>query len=260
MAWQGAVGRLVCAHMTANRHPSVNANVHATGNAVAIDGLRFRWSDTAPHVLNVPRLEVKTGERVFIGGPSGSGKSTLLSLLAGIVTPQEGTVSLLGQRLSDMTGAARDRFRADHVGYMFQLFNLVPYLTVLENVTLPLRFSARRLEQARAAGKGSVEDEACRLLDHLGMGGADILDRPVTELSVGQQQRVAAARSLIGGPDILIADEPTSSLDAGNRETFISLLFAECAGSNATLVFVSHDTSLATLFDRQIPLGMEGGS
>jgi putative ABC transport system ATP-binding protein len=246
--------------MTSIAHATVNANADATGNAVVIDGLRFRWSDTAPHVLTVPRLEVKPGERVFIGGPSGSGKSTLLSLLAGIVMPQEGSVSLLGHRLTGMSASARDRFRADHVGYIFQLFNLVPYLTVLENVTLPLRFSARRLEQARAAGKGHVDDEARRLLDHLGMGGADVLHRPVTELSVGQQQRVAAARALMGGPEILIADEPTSSLDAGNRETFINLLFAECAMSKATLVFVSHDTSLAKLFDRQIPLGMEDGT
>lgn len=184
-------------------------------------------------------------------GPSGSGKSTLLSLLAGVVSPLEGTVRVLGQHLGALTGAARDRFRADHIGFIFQMFNLIPYLSVTENVCLPCGFSPRRWARAVQAG-GSVEREAFRLLEHLDMAAPDVLCRPVTELSVGQQQRVAAARALIGAPEIVIADEPTSSLDADRRANFLDLLFRECMRENAVLIFVSHDASLAPLFDRAI--------
>jgi putative ABC transport system ATP-binding protein len=150
-----------------------------------------------------------------------------------------------------MSGAARDRFRADHIGFIFQMFNLIPYLSVVENVRLPCGFSRRRRANAERAG-GSVGAEALRLLDHLDMTHDGLLRRPVTELSVGQQQRVAAARALIGAPEIIIADEPTSSLDADRRAAFIDLLFAECAREQATLVFVSHDASLAGRFDRAV--------
>jgi putative ABC transport system ATP-binding protein len=220
--------------------------------AVAVTDLRFKWSDLGEPIIDLPRVTVNSGERLFVGGPSGCGKSTLLSLLAGITTPQEGVVALLGQEFSQMSAAKRDSFRADHIGYIFQMFNLVPYLSVVENVTLPLRFSKCRL--AKASTSGEVNDEAIRLLAHLGLSGDGLLDRSVSELSVGQQQRVAAARALIGSPEILIADEPTSSLDAANREAFISLLFEECSNTKAALVFVSHDESLAPLFDRSVIL------
>jgi putative ABC transport system ATP-binding protein len=213
--------------------------------------VRFWWRRGPTPDLEIGSLTVRLGERLFVQGPSGSGKSTLLSLLTGIATPQEGTVMVLGQRLHAMTSAARDRFRADHIGYIFQLFNLLPYLSVIDNVTLPLRFSKKRY---RNAGGHDCASEAIRLLDHLGMGSPDVLHRSVTELSVGQQQRVAAARAIIGTPEIVFADEPTSSLDADNRETFIELLFRECEREKTTLVFVSHDKSLAGLFDRKVEL------
>ena len=193
------------------------------------------------------------GERLFVRGPSGSGKSTLLSLLGGMVLPQTGTVRVLGQDLAELGGAGRDRFRADHVGFIFQMFNLIPYLSVVENVVLPCGFSARRSEQAAKAG-GSVQAEALRLLEHLDMADPDILGRRVTDLSVGQQQRVAAARALIGAPELIIADEPTSALDADRRLAFIELLFEECAREKSTLVFVSHDAELAAKFDRSVEL------
>ncbi len=167
--------------------------------------------------------------------------------------PERGSVRVGGARLDTMGGAARDRYRADHVGYIFQLFNLIPYLSMVENVTLPCRFSARREARARERS-GSAQAEALRLLDHLGMSGAARAARPVTELSVGQQQRVAAARALIGAPELVIADEPTSSLDAAHRETFLELLFGECAEAGSALVFVSHDRSLAALFERTLHL------
>lgn len=186
-------------------------------------------------------------------GPSGSGKSTLLGLIAGVLTPDEGEVRVLGETLSGMSGARRDAIRAAHIGVIFQLFNLLPYLSLIENVALPCRFSSMRRERALAAS-GSIEDEARRLLARLGLDGSDILKKPVRELSVGQQQRVAAARALIGGPELIIADEPTSALDDNMRDRFIALLAEEAEARGSTLLFVSHDAALAKRFTRQIDL------
>lgn len=167
--------------------------------------------------------------------------------------PRKGSIRVNGKHIGTLNGAGRDRFRADHVGFIYQMFNLIPYLSVVENVTLPCRFSLRRRERAVARSL-SFEAEAMRLLKKLGLDGASVLKKSATELSVGQQQRVAAARALIGTPEILIADEPTSSLDTAHRETFIELLFRECDRENTTLVFVSHDKNLETLFDRTVRL------
>ena len=190
---------------------------------------------------------------LFIMGPSGSGKSTLLGLLTGILVPQQGEVKILGQTLSQLSGTARDRFRADNIGYIFQMFNLIPYLSVVENVILPCQFSPARRKRT-GPPPSSPGQEALRLLAHLNLNEPGLLHKPVVDLSVGQQQRVAAARALIGRPNLVIADEPTSSLDLEHRESFLRLLFDECQRSGATLVFVSHDTGLASLFDRVIEL------
>lgn len=219
--------------------------------AILLSEVRFAWRPEGSHILDISRLAAKSGQRVFIAGPSGSGKSTLLGLLAGVSIPQSGHIRVLGQHLEKMTGPQRDRFRADHLGVIFQMFNLIPYLTVVENVTLPCRFSRRRYERANTNGGLTVE--AVRLLSRLGIS-EPLLHRPVTELSVGQQQRVAAARALMGAPELIIADEPTSSLDAGHRRSFIRLLFEECKKAKSTLIFVSHDTGLAPLFDHTVRL------
>lgn len=167
--------------------------------------------------------------------------------------PQAGSITVLGQLLSTLSAARRDTFRAEHIGFIFQMFNLIPYLSVVDNVLLPCRFSNRRKHNIETRSS-SLKDEAMRLLDHLDLH-EEILQRPVTELSVGQQQRVAAARALIGGPELVIADEPTSSLDADRRAGFLQLLLQECAEQNTTLIFVSHDSSLEPFFDRGIRLG-----
>lgn len=218
---------------------------------VELANVRFSWSARSPIVVDIESLRIENAQRIFLRGPSGSGKSTLLSLLAGVVVPGEGSVRVLGQDIGRLGSAARDRFRADHIGFIFQMFNLIPYLSVVENVCLACGFSDRRRQRAMHAG-ASVEAEAVRLLDHLDMVHAGVLRRPVTDLSVGQQQRVAAARALIGAPELLIADEPTSSLDTDRRSAFLDLLFRECARNQTTLIFVSHDASLATQFDREI--------
>ena len=223
-----------------------------TQYAVNISELRFAWKSRDP-ILEIDRLQVKQGERVFIEGPSGSGKSTLLSLIAGVVRPQKGSVEVNGKTISAFSGAERDHFRADHIGYIYQMFNLIPYLSVIENVTLPCQFSSRRRGKA-AARSTSITAEAFRLLTNLNLGDATVIRKSVTELSVGQQQRVAAARALIGAPEIIIADEPTSSLDKDLREAFIELLFRESDPKHSSLIFVSHDTALAGHFDRKIQL------
>lgn len=228
---------------------------------VDLDGLRFRWRSNASSLLSIERLRIAPGERILIEGPSGSGKTTLLNLLAGVITPSQGRIHILGQRLDTMTAIARDHFRADHIGYVFQMFNLIPYLSILENVLLPCRFSRRRRERAQAMRPGprqrtsqALRAEALRLLEQLDLGEAACAKQPVTQLSVGQQQRVAAARALIGAPEILIADEPTSALDADRREDFLQLLLTECADSKMTLIVVSHDQALSALFDRRVRL------
>ncbi|HVY04878.1 MAG TPA: ABC transporter ATP-binding protein [Burkholderiales bacterium] len=220
-------------------------------SVIEISRLRYSWSRGLPDVVDIEGLRVEAGERLFLRGPSGSGKSTLLSLLAGVALPQAGTLKVLGEEIGRMRGAARDRFRADHVGFIFQMFNLIPYLSVLENVCLPCGFSAVRKKRAIEAA-GNVEAEATRLLGHLDMAHPDILHRPAAALSVGQQQRVAAARALIGAPEIVIADEPTSSLDEDRRAAFIDLLFRVCDERRSTLLFVSHDATLGSRFDRVV--------
>jgi putative ABC transport system ATP-binding protein len=216
--------------------------------AIELEHVKFSWPG-GPALLNIPSLRVMRGERVFLRGPSGSGKSTLLGLIGGVLAPDAGTVRVLGQPLHEMSAGARDEFRGEHVGFVFQMFNLIPYLPVRENVLLGLRFSP--LRAARVADRGA---EALRLLAALGLDDPALIDRPVTTLSIGQQQRVAAARALLGRPEILVADEPTSALDHEARHTFLQLLLGECAAHGITLLFVSHDPTLGALFDRQLSL------
>lgn len=219
---------------------------------VDIDGLRFRWPRAKSDCLDIPALRIGASERVFLHGPSGSGKSSLLALLGGVLAPQQGRISVLGQDTTAMRAAARDRFRVDHVGFIFQQFNLLPHLSVLDNVLLPCRFSVRR--RARTGMQAASPQLAAQgLLAQLGLQ-PDLHARPITALSVGQQQRVAAARALIGQPELIIADEPTSALDADRQRDFVDLLLSECAQSAASVLFVSHDRRLAEHFDRVIGL------
>lgn len=217
--------------------------------AVEFERLVFRRPGRAGFGLEVERFRVEAGEQVFLHGPSGSGKSTLLSLVGGVLDARSGIVRILGTELCGMRRGARDRFRAANVGFIFQLFNLVPYLSGLDNIVLPCRFSQPRA--ARIAGR--PQDEALRLAGRLELD-RHLLSRPAAELSVGQQQRVAAARALIGRPGLVIADEPTSALDADRQNVFLDLLLGECNAAGAALLFVSHDLRLADRFDRVVRL------
>jgi putative ABC transport system ATP-binding protein len=216
--------------------------------AVELSDVRFGWRASKSPLLDFSTIRIERGEKVFLAGPSGSGKSTLLGLMSGVLLPQAGSVRVLGQAWQSMSASQRDRYRADHLGVIFQMFNLVPYLSVLENVLLPLKFSKLRLGRL-----AQPEREARELLDRLGIG-AEMLGRPAGELSVGEQQRTAAVRALLGQPEVVIADEPTSALDADNRDAFLELLLAEVERSGAALIFVSHDRSLASRFDRVVEL------
>ena len=215
---------------------------------VELSGVRFRWPRAAEDSLHVPSFTLARGERVFVRGPSGSGKSTLLSLIAGILLPSEGSVRFMGRDWSSLSGARRDGYRADHIGYVFQQFNLLPYLSVLDNALLGCRFS-----QLRAQRAGDAKREAGRLLERAGLQPA-LWSRRATELSVGQQQRVAAVRALLGRPELVIADEPTSALDEELREAFMQVLAEDCAEAGSALAFVSHDPRLAAGFDREVDI------
>jgi len=226
--------------------------------ALVIDGLRFAWPDR-PWRLELPSLVLEAGERRFLHGPSGTGKSTLLNLIAGTLVPQAGRIEVAGEAMTGVSGPERDRRRADHLGIVFQQFNLLPFLSLIDNVSLPCRFSKAR--RARAVQRfGNLREAAQHYLDALGLADEARAGRRVLELSMGQQQRVAAARALIGGPAVVLCDEPTSALDGRNRDQFLDLLFAECKASGAALLFVSHDLGIAGRFPRQQALGELAGA
>ena len=226
----------------------IRPSVEPQGPALQVRDLRFAYGPRR-EILRIPELHVDAGSSVLLFGPSGSGKTTLLGLLAGVLAASSGRLSVLGHDLTQMSNAQRDKFRGSHIGYIFQLFNLIPYLTVLENITLPCRLSLERRKRLNGVPLDRVAREVAK---HLGI--APLLGESAQDLSVGQQQRVAAARALIGTPEIVIADEPTSSLDFDHRGRFLDLLFANCRRAGSTVVFVSHDRTLRCWFDRCVSL------
>jgi len=224
------------------------------GAVIAISEVTFRWPGQSENIIAIDELCLQPGEHLFVRGASGSGKTTLLNLLAGIHTPTSGTVKVLGTDLASLSAGRRDRFRADHLGVVFQQFNLLPYLTTLGNVTLACAFSDRKKARATESdATATVTSTARDLLRALNLPD-ELHNALSSKLSVGQQQRVAVARALIGGPEVIIADEPTSALDADNRDRFLNLLFRAVEARSCTLIFVSHDPELANRFARSIEL------
>lgn len=220
--------------------------------AAAVEGLVFKWPSSGFR-LEIGQLVILPGERVFLSGPSGGGKSTLLGLMAGVLAPLEGSVSIGGSALSSLSPSARDKLRGERVGIIFQQFNLVPYLTALDNAVLPLRLNPGR----RARVSEGVTMAATNLLERLGLDEG-VWRRPSTTLSVGQSQRVAAARALIGRPPLILADEPTSALDEDARVAFLRTLLFECSEAGSGLLFASHDRRLSAEFDREVRLVRKG--
>ena len=217
---------------------------------IEMKDVRFSYPNQGRDTLHIPEFTVQKGEAVFIYGPSGTGKTTFLEVLAGVLQPTQGGLNILGQDFAKLNSSARDAFRAEHMGYVFQSFNLIPYLSVRENIELPLHLSAAR--RSRVGNTVDTEMVIRALCGNLGI--ADLLDKNVTELSVGQQQRVAVARALLGKPDLLLADEPTSALDTDHREKFLKLLFELAELYGTTVIFVSHDRTIEGLFSRSLSL------
>ncbi len=214
-----------------------------------IEALQHGWVSDKPALFHLPSLTLRAGDSLFIHGPSGCGKSTLLSLLCGITQARSGQVCVQGQDWRSLSGHRRDAWRADHIGYIFQQFNLLPYLNPLDNVTLPCAFSARRRQGSAAQGGAAAEARA--LLARMQLPES-CWRSPSAQLSVGQQQRVAAARALMGRPSLVVADEPTSALDEATRDAFMDTFLQACEDAQAAVVFVSHDQRLASHFQRSL--------
>lgn len=211
--------------------------------AINLSNVHFSYPESPKSpVLNIQSWSLTKGEHAFIYGPSGCGKSTLLSILNGLLCSNEGNVTVLGQRLDKMSRRQRDAFRAKHIGYVFQQFNLIPYLNAIDNIRLAHYF-------AKSVSTSSLNKDITALLTRLNMPEQD-WKKPVRSLSIGQQQRIAIARALINKPTLFIADEPTSSLDKDNTDSFMALLMSVVKNSGITLLFVSHDISLSRYFNR----------
>jgi putative ABC transport system ATP-binding protein len=213
---------------------------------VSLHNVKFSYKESKP-VLDIDSLEIDRGQRVFLYGPSGSGKSTFLSMISGVLLPQEGQLSVLGQDMRQLSASQRDGLRGNDIGYIFQGFNLISYLTVMENIALPCVLHRQRRNRL---GERTLDAEVRRISARLDI--LNLLHVPVQSLSVGQQQRVAIARAVIGMPPLVIADEPTSSLDADRRDAFLTLLNEMVDEAKSTLIFVSHDMSLASHFKQSI--------
>lgn len=187
-------------------------------------------------VLNIPNFSMQAKEQVGLCGQSGTGKTTFLHLIAGILTANEGHIKLDGQDIQSMQESERDRIRANHIGYIFQTFNLLQGFTCLENVLLGMSF-----------GPGADQDYATELLQKVGMG--DRIHHYPRQLSTGQQQRVAVARALANRPKLVLADEPTGNLDRHHAHTALHLIRQVCESNNAALLLVSHDKQILESFN-----------
>ena len=215
---------------------------------ISIDSVRFYWSRNSNFKIFIPKLNISKGEKVLLLGESGSGKTTLLSLICGFLSPVSGDIYINQKQISSLAAGKRDEYRSDNIGIIFQQFNLLPYANVIDNILLPLYFS-----QKRAANVSNQRKMAINLCNNLRLP-QNIEKMKASDLSVGQQQRVAVARALIGNPPLIIADEPTSSLDSDVQNIFLELMFSQIEENNSTLLMVSHDKSLSTYFDRVIDI------
>lgn len=209
--------------------------------AVELHDVHFRYRG-GDFSLSVPELRLEAGERVAVIGPSGSGKTTLLHLMAGIALPEHGRVTTTGTEISALGDSARRAFRAQHVGLVFQEFELLEYLSVLDNILLPYRINPS------LPLDGAARDRARELADRVGL--APKLARPIRRLSHGERQRVALCRALVADPALILADEPTGSLDPRSKERALELLKEFCV--DATLIVATHDHALLPQFDQVV--------
>lgn len=214
-------------------------NTQSTHPVVEIKELIYRYPGVAAHAVFVEHLSVHSGEQLVLTGHSGGGKSTLLHLIAGLMDPTSGTIDIHSTRIHTLRGSKRDRFRGRHIGMVFQTFQLLHGFSVIENIYAALMFSDLPRDQHRT--------RALSLLIQLGI---DTPDTRIQDLSVGQQQRVAIARAIAGSPKVVLADEPTAALDPEFATASMDLLQDACRSIGASLICVTHDTSLIHRFDR----------
>ncbi len=215
---------------------------------IRLDSVRFYWSKNKDFKIFIPELKISQGEKVLLLGESGSGKTTLLSLISGFLSPISGDIYLNEKNINSLSARNRDQYRSDNIGIIFQQFNLLPYANVIDNIILPLYFS-----KVRASKIINQKETAVNLCKSLRLPDT-VTSMQASNLSVGQQQRVAVARALIGNPSLVIADEPTSSLDSDAQNIFLDLMFAQIEKNNSSLLMVSHDMSLSSYFDRVIDI------
>ena len=213
-------------------------------NIININSCIFKYQNTNKTVINIKDMHIQKGEHVFIMGKSGSGKSTLLNLLSGVLEPQEGSIEILGVDITKLSSSQKDKFRANNLGIIFQELNLLPYLSVKENISLASQFSKEKSNNIK-----NIDNEIDFLLNKLEIP-KEYKNKKTMDLSVGEKQRVAVARALIGKAKIIIADEPTSALDDDIKKKFIELLVKQANEYNSTLIFVSHDKSLSSYFSQ----------
>ena len=210
---------------------------------IAIEGLEFKYPEGDFH-LHIPRLEIDAGEKVAVIGPSGSGKTTLINLLAGIVPADQGHITVHGVTLDRLDDSARRRFRIANVGFVFQDFALLDYLTILDNILHPYRLNGALTLTVQ------VREQAAHLAATMGI--ADKLNRHVHHLSQGEKQRAAICRALVTDPPLILADEPTGNLDPANKSHILQHLFHHVEVTGATLLAVTHDHGLLDHFDRVV--------
>ena len=210
---------------------------------ISIQNLKFHYPNSEFR-LNVPEFAVSNGEKIAVVGPSGSGKTTLLNLLAGILTPDQGIVQVGEFAVSELGDAGRRDFRISTIGFVFQDFELLDYLSILDNILHPYRITGALKLSAE------VRQRAIHLAEQMGI--ADQLKKHTGELSQGEKQRVAICRALLPNPSLILADEATGNLDPSNKTRILDLLFDSVATHDATLVAVTHDHELLPRFDRVV--------